>query len=99
MKATGILPRGKPAPIAREQWEMFKRYQVELPQKGCLVFFGDPVTHVEFCVDKSFSIGASGGGLHVLTKEDAIRCNAFIKMRPIKRDRKVRGFVDPFMEV
>lgn len=99
MKSTGILPRGKPAPRAIEQWEMFKRYKVDKPYLGCLVFFGDPVSHVEFCIDSEFSIGASGGGSHVLTREDAIRCNAFIKMRPIKRDRKIKGFVDPFMEV
>lgn len=99
MKSLGIIPRGKPAPVAKKQWEMFKRYQVDEPYKGCLVFFGDPVSHVEFCIDKNFSIGASGGGPQVLTKEDAIKYNAFIKMRPIERVRKIKGFVDPFMEI
>ena len=64
--------------------------------RGCLVFYGDPITHVEFCIDDTFSIGASGGGRDCTTIEDAIRKNAFVKLRPILRNRKIYGYVDPF---
>lgn len=97
MKALDIIPRHKPAPTAREQWEMFQNKRVDRPSKGCLVFFGEPlVTHVEFCIDSKYSIGASEGGSRVKTREDAIKYNAFIKLRPIKRNRNIVGYVDPF---
>jgi len=98
-KSVGFFPRGKPAPTARSQAKYFEDCKVIIPYKGCLVFYGNPITHVEFCIDSKYSIGASGGGRKTLTAVDAIRDNAFIKLRPIKRDRKVTCVVDPFLKI
>lgn len=56
---------------------------------GDLVFYGSPkVIHVEIVYDriagKVYAIGAMGGGSKTLTKEDAIKQNAYIKIRPLK---------------
>ena len=51
------------------------------------------ITHVEYMIDHIHSIGASGGGSRTLTVQDAIRDNAFVKIRPAE------GYVfivDPF---
>lgn len=53
---------------------------------GDLIFFGTDrthITHVEICVSKYLSIGASGGGSKTITAADAARDNAWIKIRPI----------------
>ena len=42
------------------------------------------------------NIGASGGGSKTITVQDAIRHNAFIKPRPWRSRKYVKGFVDPF---
>jgi hypothetical protein len=47
------------------------------------------------------SIGASGGGAKTLTERDAIRDNAFVKVRPINGPGARTGFLgykDPFAE-
>jgi hypothetical protein len=76
------------------------------PKEGCLVFYGTTplaqpartiVTHVEYCLDSTFAIGASAGGSKTLTVADAIAQNAFVKIRPIKKRSDVVGFVDPFV--
>jgi len=101
LQAVGKLPRSGDL-SSRGLAAKFPK--VDFPAAGCLVFWtggGDKIEdiqHVEFCIDAVHTIGASGGGSKTLTVEDAIRDNAFIKMRPIERDRKRWGYVDPFKE-
>lgn len=95
LKSVGILPR-KYDNTAEGLFFKFFKNKVKKAYRGCLVFYGDPITHVEFCIDDTFSIGASGGGRDCTTIEDAIRKNAFVKLRPILRNRKIYGYVDPF---
>lgn len=95
LKTVGIFPRGHDAKAS----ELSKKYKpVYKPYKGCLVFYDIPIQHVEFCLDGEFAIGASGGGSNTLTPADAIRDNAYIKIRPIKRERVISGYVDPFIK-
>jgi NlpC/P60 family len=69
------------------------------PYEGCLVFYGLPkIVHVELCLDDVFSIGASGGGSKTLTKADAIKQNAYIKVRPFRSRSGIACFADPFKE-
>ena len=78
-------------------WEALKQYRIPTPKTGGLVFYGDGegnVNHVEFCLDDFHSMGASGGGSWIKTTEDAIKANAFIKVRPIKRKREIIGYTD-----
>lgn len=102
-KAVGLLSRGCIAPTAAGQWNKWQDKVVEKPYKGCLVFYhskpdASKIIHIELCINERLSIGASGGGSKTRTKEDAIRDNAFIKIRPWNSRSRVRGFIDPFME-
>ena len=63
--------------------------QYEVPDKGDIVFWQEPngyFSHVEIAVSDRFSIGASGGGRRVRSIKDAIKYNAFVKVRPISRE-------------
>jgi len=94
LKSVGILDRGFDT-TAEGLRRMFPA--VNKPYRGCLVFYGDTrAVHVEICLNETLALGASGGGSKTKTVEDAVRHNAFIKMRPIKRNRNILGYVDPF---
>ena len=59
-------------------------YEVPDAQRGALVFWFDNkgrATHVAVCVSPFFCITANGGGKHVKTHEDAMKYNAFVKIR------------------
>ena len=94
LKSVGILPR-KYDTTAKGLFKMFAAKQTNNPSAGCLVFWGNPIYHVEFCIDEQHTIGASGGGSKTLTKEDAIRDNAYVKVRPIRKG--YTKIVNPFL--
>lgn len=94
LKSVGALPR-------EGDWtaeQLRQRFpKTSIPERGRLVFWGETVaTHVELLLDGELSIGASGGGSKTLTLEDAIRQNAYIKVRPWASRPGVLGFADPF---
>lgn len=71
------------------------------PYAGCLVFWSTigsgRMRHVEMMINEILSIGASGGGSKTNTLADAVRQNAYIKIRPVDfDDPDLYGFVDPF---
>lgn len=98
LKSVGLLPR-KVDDTAEGLRRRYSDRKVPYPYRGCLVFYNwkkeDRAVHVEFCIDEETTIGASGGGSRTLTMEDAIRDNAFIKVRPI-RFEYVIDIIDPF---
>jgi len=103
LKAVGLEPPGYDS-TAHQLYLKYKLNKVypEDPKKGCLVFwFRDgKATHVELMVSNTHSIGASGGGSRVKTRADAIRYNAYVKLRPLAtRDEKPYKIVDPFKEL
>jgi len=96
-KSVGLLPRGGDW-TADGLMRKFYKFVVQKPYAGCLVFNRNAAgvaIHVEICINHLQTIGASGGGSHVKTREDAIKYNAFVKKRPI------RGtvFIDPFKKL
>lgn len=97
MKSIGVIGRGNAIDFtAHGLMKLFYKYRVLKPYAGCLAFNVNSrghATHVEICINSAQTVGASGGGSHVRTRQDAIRYNAFIKIRP------VRGtiIVDPFL--
>ena len=100
-KAGGALPR-KGDLSSRGLFRSFSDHAVSRPYPGCLVFYSsksDPerINHVEICLDRHFALGASGGGSKTVSLEDAARMNAYVKVRPIVRDRPIVGYVDPFL--
>lgn len=53
---------------------------------GAFAFFGksvDKVTHITFLIDNFRMVEAGGGGSHIKTLADAVKYNAFIRVRPI----------------
>jgi len=101
LKSVGVLPRSGDW-TAAGLWERFNRHIANSPYIGCLVFYrarqsyNSPIIHVEYCIDAEHTIGASGGGSATNTVNDAIKQNAYIKIRPINKDRWIQGYLDPF---
>ena len=95
LKSCGVLERGTDY-TAQGLFDKFNK--VELAETGNLAFWGTDgrVEHVEVCMDRRHSIGASGGGSGTSSKADAVRDNAFVKIRPIERKRELIGYVNPF---
>ena len=100
LQGVGTLPHG--SDFTADQ--LYKRFEPSgitgQLRRGCLVFWfrNNKATHVEMLIDRKRTIGASGGGSATTTKDDAIRDNAFVKMRPIDYRGKSYKIVDPFKE-
>ena len=101
LKSVGILPRSGDW-TASMLWSWFGEKQVISPYEGCLAFWNngpeDRIVHVEYCLSDKLTIGASGGGSSTISPEAASLSNAYIKVRPILNNTKLKGYVDPFME-
>jgi len=101
MKAVGKLPRRFDT-TAHGLFRKFQEWEVDSPKFGCLVFYWNKsetrVVHVELCLNKELTIGASGGGSKTKTRLDAIRDNAFIKIRPVNYERGKVSFVNLFLD-
>lgn len=98
LKSVGALPR-------RGDWtaaglaERFEETKQAAGKEGALVFWASgagKIIHVEYCLSETLSIGASGGGSATDSQADAIRQNAYIKVRPYRSRARLWGFVDPF---
>lgn len=100
LKAVGKLPRKFDTTAAGLQ-NMYKDKTVETASAGCLVFWtssSGKIIHVEICLDEFLAVGASGGGSKTRTVDDAIRHNAFIKVRPMKSRARIHSIVNPFLK-
>lgn len=99
LKSVGVLPdRGDWT--ANMLYQRFRNHEQDVPCQGCLVFWGteERKTHVEYCISQDYTMGASGGGSHTMTRADAIKQNAYIKVRPISTRKGRMWFVDPFKQ-
>jgi len=98
LKSVGLLPHSFDD-TAHGLYLRFKENKIEKGYAGCLVFFfkDGKAIHVETMIDDYHIIGASGGGSKTMTREDAIRHNAFVKMRPIGYRGNNYKICDPFM--
>ncbi len=97
LKSCGRLPR-KGDWTAHGLYEKFKT--VPSAKEGTLACYYNReetrIIHIEYCIDSSTTIGASGGGSRTKTSTDAVNQNAYVKTRPINRARGRVVFVDPF---
>ena len=95
LKSVGLLPRSGDW-TAEGLYLLFKDKEVTVAKEGCLVFFAknNKINHVEYVWKNSLTIGASGGGSRTLTRKDAIEQNAYIKIRPMRKD--IFAIVNPF---
>lgn len=100
LKSVGILPR-RGDWTADNLWNKF-RIKPANPREGDLVFWHtsgnfNRIIHIEICINEELSIGASGGGSLIKTEQDAIKHNAFIKIRPFDSRPSLRGFANPYV--
>lgn len=101
LQALGVLPHGV-RKTAQGLYEIFKPFVVAAGYAGCLAFWlddQDEAAHVMLMADDRHVIGASGGGSATKTREDAIRQNAFIKIRPLSYRGGKLVIIDPFLGV
>lgn len=99
LKSVGLVKHGIDV-TANYLYLTFKKHEKNKGGMGCLVFWfrGDTAIHVEMMVDGLHVVGASGGGSKTKTIADAIKHNAFVKMRPIDYRGKDYRICDPFMK-
>jgi cell wall-associated NlpC family hydrolase len=64
---------------------------------GALCFYGKPedITHVGVALTQRTMIEAGGGGSKTLTLEDAIKQNALVRLRPIRRRSDLVAVIAP----
>lgn len=99
LKAVGMI--GHKVDFTADQlFRIFEKNKQTIKQEGCLVFWFDSIRsraiHVEMMIDEFHTIGASGGGSKTITIQDAIKHNAFVKMRPIIYRGSNYVICDPF---
>lgn len=100
LKCGGLMAEPDDA-TAQMLFDSFQGFEIGKPIHGALAFFGKTrtkIVHVGICIDEYLMIEAGGGGSKTLTVSDAIRQNAFVKVRPIRRRKDVVGFCDPFLQ-
>ena len=101
LKSVGVLPR-KGDWTAHLLWDKFQPYYTGTGaiQHGDLVFWrsagGGKIIHVELLLNSVVAIGAGGGGSATKTVGDAIKQNAYIKIRPFASREKIAGFCNPY---
>ena len=98
LQAAGLMYSNEDA-TAHGLYLKFKNKQ-SLPGAGCLVFwFKDGhAVHVEIMVSRSQTLGASGGGSKTKTIADAIKQNAYVKLRPVNHRGDIYKITNPFLK-
>ena len=100
LKSVGLI-RPTTDMTANELYQLFTRglWQPD-PGSGKLVFWfrAGKAIHVEMMIDKDHTVGASGGGSATKTIADAVKHNAFVKMRPLFYRGSNYKICDPFAQ-
>lgn len=100
LKSVGILPHNFDD-TAQGLYLRFKSHKLDYMNAGYLVFWfkNGKANHVEMAVDEYHVIGASGGGSDTLTIANAVKHDAFVKMRPVGYRGSEYKIVDPFRSI
>ena len=84
---------------------LYKRFkegrETPLPYPGCLVFWfysSGRAKHVAMIVNKDQIVDASGGGSKTKTRKDAIKHEAFVKIRRLNYRGTNYKIIDPFKD-
>jgi cell wall-associated NlpC family hydrolase len=75
----------KNAQALYHHFSLDRAVETRLCSFGALIFYGHSyqrITHVAFGMDKSRMLEAGSGGRNITTMADAIRHNAFVRIRP-----------------
>lgn len=108
LQAVGLESHGADS-SASDLFERFKNREVACGYSGCLVFWFEndrpfplpqsKAIHVMLMIDDMLCLGAAGGGSKTDSIEDAIKQNAFIKVRPVNYRGQGYVIVDPFKTI
>lgn len=97
LASTGLDPAGDQN--AQALYNHFEKVgSVDTWGPGALAFFGKDarnITHIGFCVDQYRMIEAGGGGSKTLTEQDAVKQNAYVRMRLIKNRKDLVAVIKP----
>jgi cell wall-associated NlpC family hydrolase len=94
----GIDPEG--ARTAQSIYDLYAPAAAVTPKpaSGVLCFYGKDVksiTHIALMIDDNRIIEAGGGGSHTLSREDAERDMAFVRIRPYNRRKDLVAMLMP----
>lgn len=101
LKSVGLI-RPNVDMTANQLYGWFNHSRTNKPGSGKLVFWFDSdirsnrAIHVEMMIDDNHTVGASGGGSATKTIADAVKHNAFVKMRPLNYRGSNFKICDPF---
>lgn len=98
LMSVGIDPRGDQTAQALYTHFVGEDSAVFQRGPGALAFYGkspDRVSHVAFMIDEFRIIEAGGGGSQTLSRADAERDQAFVRLRPIDRRKDLLSVVMP----
>jgi cell wall-associated NlpC family hydrolase len=88
LAAIGKDPTGDQT--AQSLYDIMRSYcKEDIVRKGTILFFGankKSITHVALAYNEKFMLEAGGGGSSTTSLEQAIKADAFIRMRPIRKD-------------
>jgi len=98
LMSVGIDPIGDQN--AQALYDYFTRLTVKnaVPGPGSICFYGASprsVSHVGFMIDENRIIEAGGGGPHTVSRADAERDKAFVRVRPFDRRKDLVAIVLP----
>lgn len=99
MKSCGELPAGDYSAQGLYDYFSSGRGEWNRPSLGALVFFGKSVTeitHVAMCLDQYSMVEAGGGGRDCLTKEDAAKRGAMVRIRLIDSRSDKVALIKPY---
>lgn len=96
LKSVGFVPRNYDS-TAQGIYNKFRDKEVSEPSAGCFIFWSvnGKIVHIEFCINETHTIGASGGGSSTTSIEAAEKQNAYVKVRPIREGYS--NIINPFL--
>lgn len=98
LQSKGVLPRGYDN-TAQGLYNKFKKEGSSWVKNfGALAFFGrstDRITHVGFMLDHYRMLEAGGGGSQTITRLEAAKRNAFVRIRPLSWRNDLVAIVKP----
>lgn len=101
LKAFGAHPDNKIDYTAQALYNYFSKNQTakeNIYEVGALIFFGPSKTsinHVGILLNDRLMAEAGGGGSRTLTVDDAIKQNAFTRVRPITNRKDLQAVLMP----
>ena len=97
LKSVGVVV-GKYDASSQQIYNDFKSLEKEKADFGCLLFFGKSkteISHITFALNDRLMIEAGGGDSTTTTLDQAIKQNAFVKVRPIASRNNLVAVVEP----